>query len=207
MHLFTQYGAALALLGAFTIVPASAQVTVKLYNSSTDTSNGVTFGTLNSTVSSPQISFLTDTNNMYYPIGMKQFGADMSGTITAPATGLYTFTLTSDDGSYLFLNGLPTPFINDGGNHFPQSASNSITLTANTPVVFDLQFNEDGTIESGVDLSVTPPGGVSQLIPSSYFAAPVPEASTTISLGLLLALGLGGLVIAARRKKAARPAA
>ena len=34
-------------------------------------------------------------------------------------------------------------------------------------------------------------------------AAPVPEASTTVSLGLLLALGVGGLVIAARRRKAA----
>jgi len=30
----------------------------------------------------------------------------------------------------------------------------------------------------------------------------VPEASTTVSLGLLLALGMGGLVVAARRKKA-----
>ena len=38
-------------------------------------------------------------------------------------------------------------------------------------------------------------------------AAPVPEASTTASLGLLLALGLGGLVIAKRRRKAARPTA
>ena len=33
-------------------------------------------------------------------------------------------------------------------------------------------------------------------------AAPVPEASTTVSLGLLLALGMGGLVIAKKRKKA-----
>ncbi len=33
--------------------------------------------------------------------------------------------------------------------------------------------------------------------------APVPEASTTASLGLLLALGLGGFVVAARRKKVA----
>jgi len=32
-------------------------------------------------------------------------------------------------------------------------------------------------------------------------AAPVPEASTTVSLGLLLALGLGGVVVSARRKK------
>ena len=33
-------------------------------------------------------------------------------------------------------------------------------------------------------------------------SAPVPEASTTVSVGLLLVLGLGGMVIAARRKKA-----
>jgi len=32
----------------------------------------------------------------------------------------------------------------------------------------------------------------------------VPEASTTVSLGLLLALGLGGTVVAARRRKRAR---
>ena len=36
---------------------------------------------------------------------------------------------------------------------------------------------------------------------AELLAAPVPEASTTVSLGLLLALG--GLVLAARRKKAA----
>jgi len=37
--------------------------------------------------------------------------------------------------------------------------------------------------------------------------AAVPEASTTASLGLLLALGLGGVVIAAKRKKASAPSA
>ena len=34
-------------------------------------------------------------------------------------------------------------------------------------------------------------------------SSPVPEASATVSLGLLLALGLGGTVVAARKKKAA----
>ncbi len=36
--------------------------------------------------------------------------------------------------------------------------------------------------------------------------APVPEASTTVSFGLLLALGLGGVVVAARKKKTAETA-
>jgi len=34
-------------------------------------------------------------------------------------------------------------------------------------------------------------------------SAPVPEASTTVSLGLLLLLGMGGMVVAARRRKTA----
>ncbi len=36
----------------------------------------------------------------------------------------------------------------------------------------------------------------------TYSPAAVPEASTTVSFGLLLALGLGGVVVAAKRKKA-----
>ncbi len=35
-----------------------------------------------------------------------------------------------------------------------------------------------------------------------FLASPVPEASATVSLGLLLALGLGGTMIAAKKKKA-----
>jgi len=35
----------------------------------------------------------------------------------------------------------------------------------------------------------------------NFLSAPIPEASTSLSLGLLLALGLGG-VLAARRRKA-----
>ena len=34
-------------------------------------------------------------------------------------------------------------------------------------------------------------------------SAPVPEASTTVSLGLLLMLGLGAMVVAAKRRKTA----
>lgn len=37
---------------------------------------------------------------------------------------------------------------------------------------------------------------------ASYAAAPVPEASTTVSFALLLALGAGGMAIAAKRRKA-----
>ena len=42
-------------------------------------------------------------------------------------------------------------------------------------------------------------GGVQNT--AKIIALPVPEASTTVSLGLLLALGMGGVVVAAKRKK------
>ncbi len=38
-------------------------------------------------------------------------------------------------------------------------------------------------------------------VPGAIPGAPVPEASTTVSFGLLLMLGLGGVVVAARKKK------
>ena len=50
-------------------------------------------------------------------------------------------------------------------------------------------------------------GGRDRPGPALLAGAPVPEASTTVSFGLLLALGLGGLVVAAKRKRAGKKAA
>jgi hypothetical protein len=51
--------------------------------------------------------------------------------------------------------------------------------------------------------------GINTATTSTFTAtfAPVPEASTTVSFGLLLALGGAGVVVAAKRKKAAASAA
>lgn len=65
--------------------------------------------------------------------------------------------------------------------------------------LFDIQFNPNGTatlMSSASGVGITPQAGTPALAPPS-----VPEASTTVSLGLLLALGLGGMVVAAKRKK------
>jgi len=55
---------------------------------------------------------------------------------------------------------------------------------------------EDDAATSGNEAS---PGTVTRIVLTG--APAVPEASTTVSLGLLLALGMGGLVVANRRKK------
>jgi len=74
-------------------------------------------------------------------------------------------------------------------------------LDTQSQAVFDspnniIQFFRDDTVTSGQESA---PGTVTRI---TINAAPVPEASTTVSLGLLLALGLGGLVVGARRRKA-----
>lgn len=45
--------------------------------------------------------------------------------------------------------------------------------------------------------------GLDDISVTDLGAAPVPESSTTVSFGLMLALGLGALVVAAKRRKAA----
>jgi hypothetical protein len=113
------------------------------------------------------------------------FGADITGTINVATTGTYLFTLNSDDGSYLFIDG--NLVVNDGGNHFPQVASNSVLLTAGIHSL-EVQFHEDGTIFSGVDLNLS--SGV------TYVSSSVPEGGSTFTMlsgvvGLLGALARG----------------
>ena len=62
-----------------------------------------------------------------------------------------------------------------------------------------ISFSTSGIYLNLQGLSITPTGNVTLDITTT--PAPVPEASTTVSLGLLLALGMGGIIVAARRKK------
>ena len=71
-----------------------------------------------------------------------------------------------------------------------------MTFASGTGSFFGLLANNTG-IGQQFTYSITNGGSL------TLAAAPVPEASTTVSLGLLLLLGLGGLVVAARRKRAA----
>lgn len=66
--------------------------------------------------------------------------------------------------------------------------------------LFDIRFTPGGPatlMSSASGVAVTPETGT----PGLSSPAAVPEASTTVSLGLLMVLGMGGMVVAAKRRK------
>ena len=128
----------------------------------------------------------------------------MDPTVSAPTQVLlpigWKYNYDSGSGQFDFYTEGPSGFGNgDFGPDVIQPGASLAGFGLTTPaapdqsIAFatDEQFNQDSTLAT---------------LPTSIPAA-VPEASTTVSLGLLLALGLGGGVIAARRKKTNEKAA
>jgi hypothetical protein len=92
----------------------------------------------------------TATNSTYLVNGIPTyFSVEWYGYFYAPTTGTYTFTLGSDDGSYLWmgssaLSGYATSncVVNNGGTHAVVYVSGTISLTANTYTPIRIQFGE-----------------------------------------------------------------
>ena len=62
------------------------------------------------------------------------YGLDFTGQITIPQTGIWTFDLTSDDGSVLWING--QEIVDNDGRHGTQTRQGTIDLTAG---VYDIR--------------------------------------------------------------------
>ena len=119
------------------------------------------------------------------PTGFGAFGGDLlvgnfsNGAINAyDKTGAFQGALTDTNGNAIIIPGLWGLTAGNGGNG---GAAGSVYFAAGGA-------NETSGLFGRLDVP----------------APAVPEASTTVSLALLLALGLGGLVVTARRKKAAK---
>lgn len=136
---------------------------------------------------------------------------DLSGNSNGSITSKTNYTLAP--GTYELRFDLGNP--NRGGY---DAAANSTTVTLGNvysqtfqlPVADSFTtFTEDFTVSSATtgylsfaENNPTPTGDYLDNVSLTQTSAPVPEASTTVSFGLLLALGLGG-VIAARKKRLA----
>ncbi len=181
-------------------IGAQAQISESLFTGGSDGGNHVNFGSLSSTTSTPHINFGTYTGFVWFPLGAIDFTADFTGTITVPTTGSYIFQLQSDDASYMFLNG--TLIVNDGGAHGPATVSSGPqSLTAGVAVPFEVQFWENGSGSSGVDLYIENPNATvlkgSQTDP--FFVAQTSGTPEPGSLALLTGLCLSGSVLVRKR--------
>lgn len=187
---------ALALAGSLAlglaVAPAHAQLVI---TSAPTLTQSVALGglttysaTLQNNFSST-VYFLGDNTDFTFAPGPTEFGF--------PATSNNTVVL--DDGRFSFL--LP------GGPSLGAGQSQTFILfsvaagTAATTGTYQGFF----TIQGSTDPSGTPVDLATQNFQTIVTpnAAPVPEASTLVSLGLMLALGLGGTALAVRKKKTA----
>ncbi|MFU8853670.1 glycoside hydrolase family 3 C-terminal domain-containing protein [Micromonospora sp. SL1-18] len=107
----------------------------------------------------PNIDFTWGTgNNAVSPgpgVNATHWSAEWTGTLTAAETGVYTFTLNSDDGSWLYLDGKLV--IDNGGNHGPRTRKGTISLVAGQKYQLKVDyFNAIGGEQ--VHLGWQPPG-------------------------------------------------
>ena len=93
----------------------------------------------------------------------EQFGLKFSGGISIPHTGKYTFFITSDDGSRLYLDG--HLLLDDDGDHAPQEKVGEIELQEGDHPIVVTYYQNAGPMELKVEWSG--PGFERKIIPAS----------------------------------------
>jgi Ca2+-binding RTX toxin-like protein len=88
------------------------------------------------------INFDWGSGSPHPSIGSDTFSARWTGQIEAPASGVYTFTTTSDDGVRLFVDGMTV--VENWTDHGPTDNSGTMTLEAGRRYDIQLDFYENG---------------------------------------------------------------
>src|ERR1700730_16986624 len=130
-------------------------VDVKVYNGFVASGGGTPFSGFVGERRSADIMFGTSTAFTWHAFGLVEFGADITSLIFVSTAGSQSFTLNSDDGSQLFING--TLVVNNGGSHVPTAVTGSAMLNAGTYKA-EVTFYECCGNPAGVDLTL--PAGV-----------------------------------------------
>jgi len=147
------------------------------------------------------------------------FSAEWTGYIYLAANVPYSFQLTSDDGSWLYINTSPGSstissanlVINNGGEHGPGSAdSSTVTVSTSGNYAIEVDYYETCDSQSGIDLSWnTCTNAVTYcIIPSSYFTpaqigSNAPSSTSVPQFGvaapIVATVGLLALVLVKKR--------
>jgi hypothetical protein len=119
----------------------------------------------------------------------EQYAAIYTGYIDIPADGDYTFRLTSDDGSIMYLDG-EIIISNDGTHPMTEVSSGGITLKAGFHS-FQIDYFEGG-VNNGLELRWASAAIVGQLIPAGNFYRSIGPAAgiTTFEPGIIYELSL-----------------
>jgi hypothetical protein len=172
----------LALI-AGTIGLKADPVNVAIYAGFQDSGDGAPFSDPVGSFTSPDIQFGTDTGFQWFPYGLPYFGAVLTGVLDAADSEVYRIALVSDDGSELFIDGVPV--IDDGGLHGAGLQFTDLLLDQGMHN-FEVDFFQGACCSSGLDLDL--PDGL------TYADTPDPATSWFVLAGLIM------LVIAALRK-------
>ena len=93
------------------------------------------------------------------------FGLRFTGYVRVPTDGVYTFFMSSDDGSKLLIGS--TEVINNDGGHAEQERSGTIGLKAGLHAITVVYF--EGSGDQSLTMSYSGSGLVKQVIPASAF--------------------------------------
>ena len=69
-----------------------------------------------------------------------------TGSITPPTTGSYTFSLTSDDGSRMYVNG--NLVVNNWANQVSTTKTGTVTLTAGQKATIEVDYYQSGSLSN-----------------------------------------------------------
>lgn len=90
----------------------------------------------------PKVDYTWDGASPAPGVPGEDFSAKWTGTLTPPKTGTYTFGLTSDDGSRLFING--NQVIDNWRDQAPTTETAQVHLTAGHPVDVEVDYYQGG---------------------------------------------------------------
>jgi PKD repeat protein len=116
------------------------------------------------------IGYLSDVNN--WPLGYigidDHFSVQFDGYLYIPAQDTYTFYLTSDDGSYMSLDG--TQVIDDGGDHSATTKTVTLNLSSGFHPISVKMYENAG--QAVVNLKYTTPTVTTQTLVTSLYHIP-----------------------------------
>jgi hypothetical protein len=127
----------------------------------------------------PNVSYGASTGFNWHPFDYSTFSVKWTGYIYSSMPGTYVFSLTSDDGSWLYID--QSLIVNNGGSHGTQTTTNTDPLSQGLHTI-EVDFYETCSGGSGVDLSWMPPGAPSLVIVPSNVLSSGPPFDYALSL-------------------------